>query len=132
MGMNNISTPIQLINAARALAGRKAIRLSYGNTQFFVVQSLYHNVRRNALCSLMPEFAIKTKDCERPRDMLRDLGDGRYVADDEIVWEWSDDFKMKMVVDVVSSLKLILNGKLVIKLINSFIIVAGFILKQAM
>jgi hypothetical protein len=29
--------------------------------------------------------------------MLRDLGDGRYVADDEIVWEWSDDFKMKMV-----------------------------------
>ena len=93
----NMQTPIQLINAARALAGRKAIRLSYGNTQFFVVQSLYHNVRRNALCSLMPEFAIKTKDCERPRDMLRDLGDGRYVADDEIVWEWSDDFKMKMV-----------------------------------
>lgn len=94
---NNMQTPIQLINAARALAGRKAIRLSYGNTQFFIVQSLYHSVRRNALCSLMPEFAIKTKDCERPRDMLRDLGDGRYVADDEIVWEWSDDFKMKMV-----------------------------------
>ena len=95
---NNMQTPIQLINAARALAGRKAIRLSYGNTQFFVVQSLYHNVRRNALCRLMPEFAIKTKaEGERPRDMLRDLGDGRYVADDEIVWEWSDDFKMKMV-----------------------------------
>lgn len=93
----NMQTPIQLINAARALAGRKAIRLSYGTTQFFVVQSLYHNVRRNALCSLMPEFAIKNKDCERPLDMLRDLGDGRYVADDEIVWEWSDDFKMKMV-----------------------------------
>ena len=90
-------TPIQLINAARALAGRKAIRLSYGSAQFFTIQSLYHNVRRNALCSLMPEFAIKAKDCERPSDMLRDLGDGRYVADKEFVWEWSDDFKMKMV-----------------------------------
>ena len=95
---NNMQTPIQLINAARALAGRKAIRLTCGTTQFFVVQSLYHNVRRNALCRLMPEFAIKTKaEGERPLDMLRDLGDGRYVADDEIVWEWSDDFKMKMV-----------------------------------
>lgn len=94
----NMQTPIQLINAARALAGRKAIRLSYGNPQFFVVQSLYHNVRRNALCRLMPEFAIKTKaEGERPLDMLRDLGDGRYVADEEFVWEWSDDFKMKMV-----------------------------------
>ena len=95
---NNMNTPIQLINAARALAGRKAIRLSYGSTQFFVVQSLYHNVRRNALCRLMPEFAIKNKaEGERPLDMLRDLGDGRYVADEEFVWEWSDDFKMKMV-----------------------------------
>ncbi len=95
---NNMVTPIQLINAARALAGRKVIRLSYGTTQFFVVQSLYHNIRRNALCRLMPEFAIKTKEeGERPSDMLRDLGDGRYVADKEFVWEWSDDFKMKMV-----------------------------------
>ena len=94
----NMQTPIQLINAARALAGRKAIRLTCGTAQFFVVQSLYHNIRRNALCRLMPEFAIKTKaEGERPRDMLRDLGDGRYVADDEIVWEWSDDFKRKMV-----------------------------------
>ena len=94
---NNMETPIQLINAARALAGRKAIRLTYGTPKFFVIQSLYHNIRRNALCRLMPEFAIKTKDCERPLDMLRDLGDGRYVADEEFVWEWSDDFKMKMV-----------------------------------
>ena len=45
----------------------------------------------------MPEFAIKAMDCERPRDKLRDLGDGRYVADDEAVWEWSDDVKMEMV-----------------------------------
>lgn len=94
---NNMVTPIQLINAARALAGLNPINLSYGTTQFFTIQSLYHNIRTNALCSLMPEFAIKTKDCERPRDMLRDLGDGRYVADKEFVWEWSDDFKMKMV-----------------------------------
>jgi hypothetical protein len=92
-----MKTPIQLINAARALAGRKAIRLSYGNAKFFVVQSLYHNVRRNALCRLLPEFAIKTKNSERPIDMLRDLGDGRYVADVEFVDEWSEDFKMKMV-----------------------------------
>lgn len=95
---NNMVTPIQLINAARALAGRKAIRLTYGTAQFFMIQSLYHNVRRNALCRLMPEFAIKTKEeGERPSDMIRDLGDGRYVADKEFVWEWSDDFKMKMV-----------------------------------
>lgn len=92
-----MNTPIQLINAARALAGRKAIHLSYGSAQFFTIQSLYHNVRRNALCSLMPEFAIKTKDCERPSDMLHDIGDGRYVADVEFVWEWNDDFKNKMV-----------------------------------
>ena len=95
---NNMVTPIQLINAARALAGRKAIRLTYGTAQFFMIQSLYHNIRRNALCRLMPEFAIKTKEeGERPSDMLRDLGDGRYVADVEFVWEWSDDFKMKIV-----------------------------------
>ena len=94
---NNMVTPIQLINAARALAGRKAIRLTYGSPKFFVVQSLYHNIRRNALCHLMPEFAIKTKESERPIDMLRDLGDGRYVADEEFVWQWSEDFKMKMV-----------------------------------
>ena len=92
-----METPIQLINTARKLAGRKAIRLTYGTPKFFVVQSLYHNIRRNALCRLMPEFAIKTKDSDRPLDMLRDLGDGRYVADVEFVWEWSDDFKMKMV-----------------------------------
>ena len=94
---NNMETPIQLINAARALAGLNPINLSYGTTQFVVVERLYHNVRRNALCRLMPEFSIKTKDCERPLDMLRDLGDGRYVADHEYVWMWSDDFKSKMV-----------------------------------
>ena len=92
-----METPIQLINAARALAGLNPIRLRYGTTQFVVVERLYNNVRRNALCHLMPEFAIKTKDCERPLDMLRDLGDSRYVADNEIVWEWSNDFKMKMI-----------------------------------
>lgn len=97
MDMNNISTPIQLINAARALAGKKAIELRVGTVQFTVVERTYHNIRRNALCRLMPKFAIKTKDCERPCDMLRDLGDGRYVANKEFVWEWSDDFKMKMV-----------------------------------
>lgn len=94
---NNMNTPIQLINAARALSGKKAIKLRIGTLQFVEVERLYHNIRQYALCFLMPEFAIKTKDCERPRDMLRDLDDGRYVADDEIVWEWSDDFKMKMV-----------------------------------
>lgn len=94
---NNMVTPIQLINAARALAGLNPIRLRYGTTQFVEVERLYHNIRRNALCRLMPEFAIKSKDCERPLDMLHDLGDGRYVADKEFVWEWSDDFKMKMV-----------------------------------
>lgn len=94
---NNMVTPIQLINAARALAGRKAICLTYGTAQFFTIQSLYHNIRTNALCSLMPEFAIKTKETECPSDMLRDLGDGRYIADKEFVWQWSDDFKMKMV-----------------------------------
>ena len=93
----NMQTPIQLINAARALAGRKSIKLRIGTPQFTMIHVLYHSVRRNALCIIQPEFAIKTKDCERPRDMLRDLGDGRYVADDEIVWEWSDDFKKKMV-----------------------------------
>lgn len=94
----NMQTPIQLINAARALAGRKSIKLRIGTPQFTMIHILYHSVRRNALCNLMPEFAIKTKaEGERPSDMLRDLGDGRYVADDEIVWEWSDDFKMKMV-----------------------------------
>ena len=94
---NNMNTPIQLINAARSLAGLKPIRLRYGTTHFVVVERLYHNIRRNALCIIQPEFAIKTKDCERPSDMLRDLEDGRYVADAEFVWEWSDDFKMKMV-----------------------------------
>ena len=92
-----MNTPIQLINAARTLAGRKVIRLSYGTAQFNKGERLYHNVRKNALCIIQPEFAIKTKDCERPLDMLRDLGDGHYVADKEFVWEWSDDFKMKMV-----------------------------------
>lgn len=95
--LKTMNTPIQLINIARALAGRKAIRLSYGSPKFFVVHSLYHNVRRNALCRLLPEFAIKTKNSERPSDMLRDLGDGRYVADVEFIDEWSEDFKMKMV-----------------------------------
>ena len=94
---NNMETPIQLINAARTLAGFKAISLSYGTTQFKKVERLYHNIRKNALCIIQPEFAIKSKDCERPLDMLRDLGDGRYVADHEYVWMWSDDFKNKMV-----------------------------------
>ena len=94
---NNMNTPIQLINAARALAGRKAIRLSYDNAQFFMVQSLYHSVRRNALCIIQPEFAIKTKEeGERPLGILREHFEGRYVYDDEAVWEWSDDFKNKM------------------------------------
>lgn len=92
-----MNTPIQLINAARALAGKKAIKLRIGTLQFIMVERTYHNIRLNALCRLMPEFAIKTKDCDRPIDMLRDLGDGRYVADVEFVWEWSDDFKNKMV-----------------------------------
>lgn len=95
---NNMVTPIQLINAARALAGKKAIELRVGTVQFTVVERTYHNIRVNALCIIQPEFAIKTKEeGERPSDMLRDLGDGRYVADVEFVWEWSDDFKMKMV-----------------------------------
>ena len=95
---NNMVTPIQLINAARALAGKKAIKLRIGTPQFIMVERTYHNIRLNALCSLMPEFAIKTKEeDERPSDMLRDLGDGRYVADVEFVWQWSEDFKMKMV-----------------------------------
>ena len=95
---NNMVTPIQLINAARALAGRKSIKLRIGTPQFTMIHILYHSVRRNALCIIQPEFAIKTKeDGERPLGMLRDLGDGRYVYDDEAVWEWSDDFKMKMV-----------------------------------
>ena len=95
---NNMVTPIQLINAARALSGKKAIKLRIGTLQFVEVERLYHNIRQYALCFLMPEFAIKTKEeGERPSDMLRDLGNGRYVADKEFVWEWSDDFKMKMV-----------------------------------
>lgn len=94
---NNMVTPIQLINAARALAGKKAIELHVGTVQFTVVERTYHNIRQNALCRLMPEFAIKTKESECPSDMLRDLGDGRYIADEEFVWQWSDDFKMKMV-----------------------------------
>ena len=94
---NNMNTPIQLINAARALAGRKSIKLRIGTPQFTMIHILYHSVRRNALCIIQPEFAIKTKDSDCPLDMLRDLGDGRYVADVEFVWEWSDDFKNKMV-----------------------------------
>lgn len=93
----NMQTPIQLINVARNRVGLRSIRLSYGNAQFFVIQSLYHSIRRNALCVLKPEFAIKTKDSDRPIDMLRDLGDGRYVSDHEEVWNWSDDFKAKFV-----------------------------------
>ena len=93
-----MNTPIHIINAARALAGLKPIRLSYGTTQFVKVERLYHNIRMTALCVLKPKFAIKTKEeDERPLDMLRDLGDGRYVSNHEIVWEWSDDFKNKMV-----------------------------------
>ena len=94
---NNMKTPIQLINAARALAGKKPIKLRIGTLQFIEVERNYHNIRGYALCIIQPKFAIKTKDCERPLDMLRDLGDGRYVADHEYVWMWDDDFKNKMV-----------------------------------
>ena len=93
-----MNTPIHIINAARALAGLKPIRLHYGTVKFVTVERLYHNIRMNALCVLKPKFAIKTKEeDERPLDLLRDLGDGRYVSNHEIVWEWSDDFKNKMV-----------------------------------
>lgn len=95
--MNNISTPIQLINAARILVGLRPIRLRVGTFQFMAINNGYHNIRRNALCHLMPEFAIKNKETERPSDMLRNLDNGTYVSDHELVWEWSDGFKAKMV-----------------------------------
>lgn len=97
--MNNISTPIQLINAARIKVGLRPIRLKVGTIQFDVINRGYYNIRRNALCKLMPEFAIKEmpEDGSRPIDMLRSLENGTYVSDHELVWEWSDDFKAKMI-----------------------------------
>lgn len=99
MGKNNISTPIQLINAARINVGLRPIRLRVGTFQFMAINNGYHSIRRNALCKLMPEFAIKEMpvDGHRPSDMLRDLENGTYVSDHEFVWEWSDDFKTKMI-----------------------------------
>lgn len=97
--MNNISTPIQLINAARINVGLRPVRLRVGTLQFDVINDGYHKIRWAALCKLMPEFAIKEmpKDGHRPSDMLRDLENGTYVSDHEFVWEWSDDFKTKMI-----------------------------------
>ena len=97
--MNNISTPIQLINSARINVGLRPIRLRVGTFQFMVINNGYHSIRRNALCKLMPEFAIKEmpEDGSRPIDMLRPLENGTYVSDHELVWEWSDDFKAKMI-----------------------------------
>ena len=92
-----MNTPLQIINAACALAGRRPISLNYGSVKFVVIESYYRNIRENALRVLKPHFAIKTKTSEHPSDMLRDLGDGRYVSNHEIVSEWSDDFKNKMV-----------------------------------
>lgn len=70
-----------------------------GTLQFMAINNGYHNIRRNALCKLMPEFAIKEmpEDGSRPSDMLRALKDGRYVSDHEFVWKWSNDFKAKMI-----------------------------------
>ena len=97
--MNTISTPIQLINAARINEGLRPVRLRVGTFQFMAINNGYHSIRRNALCKLMPEFAIKEmpEDSSRPSDMLRDLENGTYVSDHEFVWEWSDDFKTKMI-----------------------------------
>ena len=97
--MNNISTPIQLINAARIKVGLRPIRLRVGTFQFDDINDGYHKIRWAALCKLMPEFAIKEmpEDGSRPIDMLRPLENGTYVSDHELVWEWSDDFKAKMI-----------------------------------
>lgn len=96
-GYTTMNTPIQIINAARALAGRSSISLNTGSVKIVVIECYYRNIRENALRVLKPHFAIKIKTTEQPSDMLRDLGNGRYVSNHENVSEWTDDFKNKMI-----------------------------------
>lgn len=97
--MHKISTPIQLINAARINAGLRPIHLKVGTLQFMVIKDKYHKIRRAALRELTPEFAIKNlpEDGHIPSDCLRELDNGTYVSDHENVEEWSNSFKAKMI-----------------------------------
>ena len=96
---------LEVANAALAKLGVRPIKKFFGRGISSVITMKYHPLRRLLLCKLCPEFAIKSKaEGERPIDMLRDLGDGRYVADIESVEMWSDDFVTAFIDELAKAL----------------------------
>ena len=98
MKVKPIGTPLSIVNAAFVGIGVTPIKhFRDGSRKAELAYGLYHPIRRELLCKELPEFAIKFKEEEHPADMIRDLGDGRYVVDDEMVWGWDEDFKHKLI-----------------------------------
>jgi hypothetical protein len=98
---------LDVVNAALAKLGVAPIKKFYGRGISSIATMKYHPLRRNLLAKLCPEFAIKHREeGVRPYDMLRDLGDGRYVADVEDVVIMDDEFMKVFVDELAKSLSL--------------------------
>ena len=98
---------LDVANAALAKLGVRPIKKFFGRGISSVITMKFHPLRRTLLCKLCPEFAIKSKaEGERPFDMLRDLGNGLYVADVESVEKWSDTFLVAFIDELAKSLSL--------------------------
>ena len=98
MKVKPIGTPLSIVNAAFVGIGATPIEhFLDGSRKAEIAKIYYHQLRRELLCKELPEFAIKFKEEEHPADMIRDLGDGRYVVDDETVWGWDEEFKHKFI-----------------------------------
>ena len=107
--VKSIGTPLSIVNAAFVGIGVTPIKhFRDGSRKAELAYGLYHPIRRELLCKELPEFAVKIKEEERPTDMIRDLGDGRYVVDDELVWEWDNDFKYKLIVALMNKFSIFL------------------------
>jgi hypothetical protein len=96
---------LDVANAALATIGVRPIKKFFGRGISSVITMKFHPLRRTLLCKLCPEFAIKHHvGGVRSWDMLRDLGDGRYVADVENVAIMDDEFINAFVDELAKSL----------------------------
>ena len=96
---------LDVANAALAKIGVRPIKKFFGRGISSVITMKFHPLRRTLLCKLCPEFAIKHHvEGVRSWDMLRDLGDGRYVADVEDVEIMDDNFINAFVNELAKSL----------------------------
>ena len=96
---------LDVANAALAKLGIRPIKKFFGRGISSIITMKFHPLRRTLLCKLCPEFAIKHhEEGVRSWDMLRDLGDGRYVSDVEDVAIMDNEFINAFVDELAKSL----------------------------